>query len=736
MSGELIATNDPQVINLNGLSEYHFEILKESAINPEVILERHYRTVYMDDNGPKLLRSLAIPSWARDNPDCYPGLLIPLYRASGELISYQYRPDVLQEIEGKKRKYANPSGKANVIDVHPRNIERVRDPTTRLWITEGTKKGDALTSYGECAVSCSGVFNWRNRIGTLGDWEDIPLRDREVIICFDSDTYGNDKVSRAMARLGRWVKSKLAKRVLYIVVPYNVNGNGTKGVDDYLAAGGSILELVEIGEDKPPEINKLNLEFADTQLSATIAGEVLEDKFCWASGLGWLKWEGKKWKGCQLSSIKEAIRDYVLDWYNKEVKVGCDSERRKELFALQSAKRVGALTSLMEGLLEEDPEIFDAHPELMNTPSGVIQLPTMELLPHDPNLYMTNITKVAYVPGASHPDWEATQKAISEEARQWVLERLGQAITGDTPPDDVLTVFQGTGANGKSSLLAGVTGALGDYAVKVSDKLLLPDQGQHPTEKMNLRGARFAYIEETAEARYLDVQRLKEIAGTPSITARLMRQNNVTFSATHTFFLATNHMPIISENTHAVWRRLKLVKFPYTFRKNNEILRDEWDKYGDSGLRDRMKTGAKQQEAVLATLVEYASRYYQNNKMMCADSARVDKYTRRWRGETDIIMRYIDERLIMDKQSHILVNELYVDFSIWLENHGHHRWNEQTTTGRFKDHEDFTNSRVRKTRTDDYNPLSRRTFIESENRAVTGKQNIWQGVRFRIIEDE
>ena len=40
--------------------------------------------------------------------------------------------------------------------------------------------GDALTTAGACAVMLSGVFNWRSTHGTLGDWEDIPLRGRKV----------------------------------------------------------------------------------------------------------------------------------------------------------------------------------------------------------------------------------------------------------------------------------------------------------------------------------------------------------------------------------------------------------------------------------------------------------------------------------------------------------------------------------------------------------------------------
>src|ERR1019366_9536216 len=112
--------------------------------------------------------------------------------------------------------------------------------TAPLWVTEGIKKGDSLTSRGCCVVALTGVFNWRSKRATLGDWEDIPIKGREVILCFDADANKNMNVARAMVRLGRWCSSKGAKSVRYLIVPSETNGAYTKGVDDYFAAGGTL----------------------------------------------------------------------------------------------------------------------------------------------------------------------------------------------------------------------------------------------------------------------------------------------------------------------------------------------------------------------------------------------------------------------------------------------------------------------------------------------------------------
>ena len=56
------------------------------------------------------------------------------------------------------------------------------------------------------------------------------------------------------------------------------------------------------------------------------------------------------------------------------------------------------------------------------------------------------------------------------------------------------------------------------------------------------------------------------------ITARYIRQDNITFRASHSLFTTTNYVPVVSETDHGTWRRLALLRFPYTFRKPGEEL--------------------------------------------------------------------------------------------------------------------------------------------------------------------
>src|SRR5262249_32595782 len=76
----------------------------------------------------------------------------------------------------------------------------------------------------------------------LADWEAIALKGRRVIVAFDSDVMTKREVYTALVRL----KGFLASRGAHVKVIYlSEEPDGMKvGLDDYLAAGHSIDELL------------------------------------------------------------------------------------------------------------------------------------------------------------------------------------------------------------------------------------------------------------------------------------------------------------------------------------------------------------------------------------------------------------------------------------------------------------------------------------------------------------
>jgi hypothetical protein len=188
------------------LSPEHRRMLEvESSISPEYIAGRGYYTA----------------SRRADVPDAFKGkqrrlgLVIPTFSPSGAT-AFRLRPNVRIS---PGRKYEQPYGVSSILDVHPFNLERVRNPRVELWITEGEKTADSLASRGECVISIPGVNNFAQKgsrgMEGLPCWDYIPLQGRTANVVFDSDVLTNPGIQLALERLVTLLEGKGAS--VYVV---------------------------------------------------------------------------------------------------------------------------------------------------------------------------------------------------------------------------------------------------------------------------------------------------------------------------------------------------------------------------------------------------------------------------------------------------------------------------------------------------------------------------------------
>ncbi|HEX2551911.1 MAG TPA: hypothetical protein VHK64_09990, partial [Nocardioidaceae bacterium] len=167
-------------------------------------------------------------------------------------------------------------------------------------------------------------------------------------------------------------------------------------------------EMPSDDEQPPSPVRDGDGSLTDAVLAERISRELLEGAFCWASGLGWMRWDGKRWDRCDEVSVIEVVRQYVVEDVNRELpKVAQDWRARAALTSLLGRGRISAVTALARGIVEVRADAFDSHPDLLNTPTGIVDLRTGALMKHDASKLLTKITSVGYRPGARHPDWDA-----------------------------------------------------------------------------------------------------------------------------------------------------------------------------------------------------------------------------------------------------------------------------------------------------------------------------------------
>ncbi len=660
------------------LEPRHRHELHSSAISDKVIDGRGYRSVLRTDTDLRhqnLLKNNGMAKAVWGNVQLCSGILMPQWSVAGERLAGMYKPDRPRTGDkGKPRKYEAPAGRTAVLDVHPFNTGRLSDPAVDLWVTEGVKKGDALTSADECAVALAGVWNWRNKQGPLGDWESVQLRGRIVYVCFDSDTWTNPSVRGAMRRLGQFLTSKGA--IVRYVVPPSVVGDAAKvGVDDYLNNGGTVAELKAMATRRPFS-DPVDGSATDAVMAQRVADEALCGEYRHVPALGWLAYDGARWREVGEEVVVEAVRCYVLQLSADAAEDRVDSQKQKNLLQLQSAARLMALVKLARGIpvIRADVADFDADPWLLNCANGVVDLRSGELTGHCPEQMMRHCTDVAFIDEATHPDWDLALGALPDaDVQDYVRQFFGTGATGFAF-DDLACVFAGGGSNGKSTILNGCAQALGSYARVLAPSVLGGGQ-DHATDAMELLGARLVYLEETGPNQRLDTNKIKRLVGTPVIKARALYKAPVEFSATHTLALTTNNLPTVTETDHGTWRRLRLVPFDVTYP----------DATKDVTLRDRVLHDPEVQEAVLAWMVSGARDWFRSGRRLPAVPASISAATKEWREEGDLLFSFLPRYLVSDPAGFVELRTLLEAFNLDLPL-SQHPWGQASFRSRVSDH--------------------------------------------------
>lgn len=493
---------------------------------------------------------------------------------------------------------------------------------------------------------------------------------------------------------------------------------------------------------------------SDADLAQALAADT-GGVYCWAGGLGWHRYrEGRgTWEPVPEEMIAEVTRRWLLDHVSflleKSAKRASEGKAKDsdyyrglagEWHKRASAARIFAVVRLARGVMYADPAGFDAHPDHMNAPNGVIDLRTGQLLPHDPRWYFTQVTRARYVPGAAHQDVTMALQAIPDETRAYAQLRYGQAITGYKAPDDAIIFQLGSGENGKTTVVQMARKVLGGYAAVLPMRVLLADPQAHTTDLMTLR-TRVGFIEELPEEHHLSVNRIK-VASSPEITARLIRRDNVTFANVCQLVVSANYRPLVRETDHGTWRRLLPLAFPYRFRKPHEPIEGAADRRGDPGLRDRILADrdGKRGEAFLAWLVAGAMAWYagatgREPMTMGALPQRVTRDAEEWRASCDLMHAYIADRLVFDRGSHVMASDLLADVNGFLAGRGHREWSEELLSSRFGGHSEcqakgVAKDRVRRTASG----LSRPPGYQAD--APPLRYRAWTGVRFRSTADD
>lgn len=377
------------------------------------------------------------------------------------------------------------------------------------------------------------------------------------------------------------------------------------------------------GGSDPTQVHRGQARMA-YKLAETYRGKLLH-----VHGIGWHNWDGKRWAYDDIGAAKRAALDVLRAALADSLG---DRELRADVRRCESASGLAGMLDIASALTPFAATVrdLDADPYLLNVANGTLDLRTMELSQHNPADRLTKVARAAYAdvnPGA----WQTFLAAVlpDEKVRGYVQRQLGVALLGKVV-EHVLSIWTGTGANGKSTAIGALCWALGDYASTAEPDLLLHRNNSHPTGEMDLMGRRLVVVSETDEGRRLAEATMKRLTGGDTIRARRMRQDFIEFEPSHTAVLVTNHLPAVSGDDPAVWRRIRVV--PY------DVVIAEGDR--DPQLGERLQQAA---EEVLSWCLAGWSEY---RRVGLAEPPAVLAATGEYQADSDAVGRFIADACV------------------------------------------------------------------------------------------
>jgi len=366
----------------------------------------------------------------------------------------------------------------------------------------------------------------------------------------------------------------------------------------------------------------------------------------------WLVWDGKRWKPDDMGSMFQFAKRTVADMIAKSFG---DESLAKHALRSQRADRLNAMISLARDESPILPDDLDCDPMLLNCANCTVDLRDGTAKPHDPTDHITKISPTIYKADARSDLWDDFLLQIFDcdgKLIDWLQRVCGYALTGSVI-EQLLLVFYGTGANGKSTFLEAIMHAMGeDYSMAAAPDFLMAKRGEiHPTERADLKGRRFVSCVETSDSCRLAEPLVKSLTGGDKIRARFMRQDFFEFEPTHKLVLCTNHKPVISGTDYGIWRRLRLVPFNVTVPPEKQ----------DKDLPAKLR---RESSAILAWMVKGCLAWQRDG---LKPPKSVTEATESYRSDEDIIGRFIDSECTVGNGYRCRASQLFSTYKTWCE---------------------------------------------------------------------
>jgi P4 family phage/plasmid primase-like protien len=315
-------------------------------------------------------------------------------------------------------------------------------------------------------------------------------------------------------------------------------------------------------------------------------------------------------------------------------------------------------TNPKDNIMREAMEIFfngeftkqvDSNPYLMCFNNGVFDFQNKIFRDGYPQDYITKTTYIDYKPFTQPNE-------ISEEIHtfmkqlfpipslcKYMWDHLASVLIG-IKKEHAFNIYRGSGSNGKSLLTELMSRALGDYKGTVPITLVTDKRtsiGGATPEIMQLKGIRYAVMQEPSKDVVINEGILKELTGGDPLLGRALYCDNEIFIPQFSLVVCTNALFTVKSNDDGTWRRMKLVDYLAKFVSPGEIHTDDtiyvFEK--DKSLKDKLPRWAPM---FISMLVKIACE----TEGEVIDCPEVIEASNKYRQSQDAISGFIIDKII------------------------------------------------------------------------------------------
>jgi len=404
------------------------------------------------------------------------------------------------------------------------------------------------------------------------------------------------------------------------------------------------------------------------------------------------RWEQDKGMTLRLSISKDMFNEYQKKQQQYMLELPKYDENDEKLKDIQAKiKKISTVSVMLKktadknNIIREAMELFydnefiknmDANKYLMCFTNGVVDFKQKIFREGYPQDYITKTTNIPFVTLDEHKH-KNTMDQITlfmerlfpiESLNTYMWEHLASCLIG-TNMNQTFNIYCGSGSNGKSLLTDLMSHTLGEYKGTVPITLVTEKRGNiggTSSEVMQLKGIRYAVMQEPSKDSKINEGVMKELTGGDPIQGRALYCDSEIFEPQFKLVVCTNSLFEFGSNDDGTWRRIRKCDFVSKFVDDDEKYTDD-TKYvfpKDKGLKEKLPMWAP----IFASMLVKISFASEGNVKDCDI---VLESSNKYRQGQDHISAFVSEMVAKEEGKTIGKRAISQAFQLWFqENNG------------------------------------------------------------------